>query len=69
MATKRKAPGATRKPRRDKKGLKLVGLRLRPDQDAALLREARARAEERGRTIPDKSEVAREAIDAWLQRR
>lgn len=68
MATAKKGAGAPRKKRSDAKGFKLVGLRLRPDQDAELLRQARARAKERGSAIADKSELAREAIDAWLKR-
>lgn len=69
MATAKKGPTRPRKKRSDAKGYKLVGLRLTPDQDAALLREARARAEKAGRAMADKSEVAREALDAWLAKR
>lgn len=49
-----------------KKGLKLAGFRLRPDQIAALRREAlkRASAKEAGR--PDASELVREILDAWI---
>ncbi len=50
-----------------KKGLKLAGFRLRPDQIKALRREARRRAEERDVTQADASEIVREAIDAWLE--
>jgi hypothetical protein len=49
-----------------KKGLKLAGFRLRPDQLAALRREARRRAEERDSQRPDASELVREALDAWI---
>jgi hypothetical protein len=49
-----------------KKGLKLAGFRLRPDQIAALRREAHKRAQERGSLKPDASELVREALDAWL---
>lgn len=49
-----------------KKGLKLAGVRLRPDQLAALRREAMKRAEARGSVRPDQSEIIREAFDLWL---
>lgn len=49
-----------------KKGLKLAGFRLRPDQLAALRREAQKRAEARESGKPDASELVREAVDAWL---
>lgn len=68
MAVRKKAPEAPRKKRSDAKGFKLVGLRLRLDQDAELLRRARERAEELGRAVVDKSEIARAAIDEWLKR-
>ncbi len=69
MATTKKGPARPRKKRSDAKGYKLVGLRLTPDQDAELLREARARAEKAGRALVDKSEVAREALDLWMSRK
>lgn len=49
-----------------KKGLKFVGYRLRPEQIAALRREALRRAEASGSGKPDASEIVREALDAWL---
>jgi hypothetical protein len=49
-----------------KKGLKLAGIRLRPDQIKALQLEAIRRAAVRGSMKPDASEVVREAVDAWL---
>jgi hypothetical protein len=49
-----------------KKGLKLAGFRLRPDQLAALRKEALRRAGERESRQPDASELVREAVDAWL---
>jgi hypothetical protein len=51
-----------------KKGLKLVGVRLRPDQIRDLRREARRRAEERDSGKPDSSEIIRELLDAWLSK-
>ncbi len=51
-----------------RKGLKLVGIRLRPDQVAALRRLALALAAERGSTRGDVSELVREALDLWLPR-
>lgn len=49
-----------------KKNLKLAGFRLRPDQIAALRKEALRRAGERESRQPDASELVREALDAWL---
>ncbi len=49
-----------------KKGLKLVGIRLRPDQVVVLRRLALTAAAERGTTRGDVSELVREALDAWL---
>ncbi|WP_041453452.1 hypothetical protein [Anaeromyxobacter dehalogenans] len=69
MATAKKGAGAPRKKRSDAKGYKLVGLRLTPEQDAALLRAARAEAQKTGRALADKSAIARQAIDAWLKGR
>lgn len=69
MTAKPKPAPKTRKTRSDAKGLKLVGVRLRPDQDQAILKAARARANELGRAVADKSEIVREAIDGWLQGR
>lgn len=51
-----------------KKGLKLAGFRLRPDQLAALRSEARKRATARESMKPDASELVREAVDQWLAR-
>jgi hypothetical protein len=61
MTTPQKKP---RKPRSDVKGYKLVGVRLRPEQDEALNREAIRRLKDRGGVRPDKSEIVREALDA-----
>lgn len=66
MSTKTTIPRPARKPRADAKGLKQVGVRLRPDQDDALTKMAKVRADKAGRTIPDKSEIVREALDAWF---
>jgi hypothetical protein len=59
-------PGRLRPVPPPKKGLKLVGIRLRPDQVRELRREARRRAEERDSGKPDSSELVREALDVWL---
>lgn len=73
MATRKKTPepkGAT--PRRRgpaPKGLVQFICRLRPEQAAALRDEGWKRARDRGRGIPDASEVVREAIDAWMKGR
>ncbi len=49
-----------------KKGLKLAAFRMKPEQLAALRKEARRRAEERDSNKPDASELVREAVDLWL---
>jgi len=49
-----------------KKGLKLAAYRMRPDQIAALRREALKRAVARESGKPDASELVREAVDLWL---
>jgi hypothetical protein len=49
-----------------KKGHKLAGFRLRPDQLEALRREAKKRADARNASQSDASEIVREAVDAWL---
>lgn len=49
-------------------GFLKVTLSLRPEQLTALVGAARRRADERGAIRADASEVAREAIDAWLKR-
>ncbi len=50
-----------------RKGLKLAGFRLRPDQLAALRREARHRADQRDSQQPDASALIRDAVDDWLE--
>ncbi len=60
------APGRLGRVPPPKKGLKLAGFRLRPDQLAALRKEALRRAGERDSKQPDASELVREAVDAWL---
>lgn len=71
MATTKKAPeprGASpRKRGPAPKGLVQFICRLRPEQAAALREEGWKRAKERGRGIPDASEVVREAVDAWMK--
>ncbi len=66
--TKRPAalPGRLRAVPHEKKGLRPALYRLRPDQIAALRREALRRAVERDSGKPDASEVLRELLDAWL---
>ncbi len=49
-----------------KKGLVPALYRMRPDQVAALRREALRRAAAAGSGKPDMSEIVRAAIDAWL---
>ncbi len=49
-----------------KKPYKLAGFKLHPDQIKALRREARRRADERGKDQSDASELVREAVNAWL---
>ncbi len=49
-------------------GLVKQAFSIRPDQLAALVRVARARADEAGRVRPDMGEVVREALDLWLAR-
>ncbi len=50
----------------EKKGMKLAAYRMRPDQIAALRREALKRAVARESGKPDASELVREAVDLWL---
>jgi hypothetical protein len=55
----------TKQRRSDFKGLKKVVVRIEPEQDAALAREALRRAQASGSVRPDKSEIVREALDAY----
>ena len=66
--TSEKAPAAAG-PASRKKGLEKVMYRLEPQQAQALRAEAFKRAQERGRGMPDASEVLRELIEAWMGRR
>ncbi|ACG73240.1 hypothetical protein AnaeK_2012 [Anaeromyxobacter sp. K] len=52
-----------------KKGLKLAAYRMRPEQIAALRREALKRAAAREVGKPDASELVREAVDLWLAKK
>lgn len=63
MAPRKTAPKKAARPQWQQKGLKLVGLRLEPWQDAALTAAADARKAD-GKPDADKSAVAREAIAA-----
>ncbi len=58
--------GTLRRVPHEKKGMKLAAYRMRPEQIAALRKEALKRAAARESGKPDASELVREAVDAWL---
>jgi len=69
VAKTTEAPKA-RKQRSDvKPELKSVMFRITKDQDQTLRAEAFKRAADRDQGQPDKSEVLRELLDAWIARR
>lgn len=58
--------GKLRRVPHEKKGMKLAAYRMRPEQIAALRKEALKRAAARDSGKPDASELVREAVDQWL---
>jgi anti-sigma28 factor (negative regulator of flagellin synthesis) len=70
MAARKTKPAATPTRKVGKRsGLVRVMFSIEPAQLAALQVEALRRAKERGSFKPDASEIAREALAAWMKRR
>lgn len=69
MAKTTEAPKARKQRDDGKPELKSVMFRITAPQDLALRKEALERAADRDRGQPDKSEILRELLDAWMAKR